>query len=277
MRSAIKEHVSSSPLNRLPSFANSPIFEEPLVGFASGDDPIFEQFKSVVAESHQMPRDVLPITQGPVSVVSIVLPISRETKLSNRLETGGPSLRWNHTRWQGQDYITDLSRYLVSLLKEMGHQAVAPELAESFQIHALPELASNWSQRHVAYAAGLGTFSLSDGLITPKGIAMRCLSIVTDIELLATPRPYADYQTNCLFYRDGSCKKCTERCPGGAITERGHDKERCRQVLFEFQRSFMEGARGEGYIGRYAGCGLCQTDVPCESRIPFAGQESADG
>jgi len=33
--------------------------------------------------------------------------------------------------------------------------------------------ASSWSERHAAYAAGLGTFSLNDALITPKGIAHR--------------------------------------------------------------------------------------------------------
>jgi len=29
-----------------------------------------------------------------------------------------------------------------------------------------------------------------------------------------------------------------------------------------------ESGREEGYIGRYPGCGLCQTKVPCESMIP---------
>jgi epoxyqueuosine reductase QueG len=32
---------------------------------------------------------------------------------------------------------------------------------------------SNWSERHAAYTAGLGTFGLCDGLITPLGKAMR--------------------------------------------------------------------------------------------------------
>ena len=32
---------------------------------------------------------------------------------------------------------------------------------------------SNWSERHIAYAAGLGTFSLSDGFIIERGIAHR--------------------------------------------------------------------------------------------------------
>lgn len=35
-------------------------------------------------------------------------------------------------------------------------------------------IASRWSERHAAYAAGLGTFSLSDGFISSRGIAHRC-------------------------------------------------------------------------------------------------------
>ena len=47
---------------------------------------------------------------------------------------------------------------------------------------------SNWSERHIAYAAGLGTFSLSDGFITERGIAHRCGSAVVGLELPASPR-----------------------------------------------------------------------------------------
>jgi epoxyqueuosine reductase QueG len=276
IEAAVREHAGSSPHNRLPAFGNTPIFEEPLAGFADGDDAIFEEYKNVVADFHRTPREVLPGIDGKLSVISVVLPVARETKLSNRLETEGPSRRWNHTRWQGQDYIAELSRHLVSLLEGLGHRTIAPEIAEGYEIRRLPELAANWSQRHAAYAAGLGTFSLSDGFITPRGVAMRACSVVTDLELPATPRAYAHYRANCLFYREGSCKKCAGRCPGGAITEAGHDKERCREVLFELQRPWLEGAHGEGYIGAYAGCGLCQTGVPCESMIPRSGQESAD-
>jgi len=35
--------------------------------------------------------------------------------------------------------------------------------------------ASSWSERHIAYVAGLGTFGFCDDLITPVGKAMRAL------------------------------------------------------------------------------------------------------
>jgi len=280
LEEAARAYVSSSPGNRLRAFSGTPIFDEPLVGFADGEDPIFTEYKTVIGEFHLTPREALrkQLTEIPgkdrselptVSVMSWVLPIARKTRLSNRRETEGPSLRWNHTRWDGQDFNLELSRYLVSLLEQMGQHAVAPELAPFYGIKRLSNgLASSWSQRHIAYAAGLGTFSLSDGFITPRGIAMRCGSVVTDLKLPASPRPYPNHLANCLFYVDGSCRKCIERCPYGAITEKGHDKEKCFEIMFVKQRPWMEGAHGEGYIGDYSGCGLCQTGVPCEDRIP---------
>jgi epoxyqueuosine reductase QueG len=203
-----------------------------------------------------------------------VLPFDKGIRISNRKQRRGPSLRWNHARWIGQDLNFELSGYVVSLLEGIGQRAVAPEMTPSFEMRELPNgLASTWSQRHVAYAAGLGTFGLSDGFITRRGIAMRCGSVVTDLKLPASPRPYADHYANCLFHTYGTCGRCMKRCPGDAISEAGHDKKRCLVILLIEQRPWLDGAHGEGYMGDYAGCGLCQTGVPCEHRIPPAPKE----
>ena len=276
----IKRFVRESPLNRLQAFDGEPIFEEPLVGFADGDDPIFQQYKTIIADFHLTPREMLTrhLTEvlgvvspevPSVSVICWVLRYSKEVRLSNRKETKGPSLRWNHGRWHGQDFAREQSRHVASLLEERGHRAMVPELSPLWRFRRLPNgIGSNWSQRHAAYAAGLGTFSLTDAFITPKGLCIRCNTVITDLKLPPTPRPYPNHMANCLFYVDGSCRRCMERCPGGAITEKGHDKERCRVVLLEEQKPYLEGAYGPGYIGDYAGCGLCLTKVPCEDRIP---------
>lgn len=279
---AIRKFVSSSPMNRLEAFEDAPIFEEPLIGFADGDDPLFEEYKKVVHKDHYSPREILtkhmtetlkveaPAFEN-VSVISFVLPVNRETLQSNAREKEGPSLRWNHTRWKGQDFITELSKHLVTVLEGVEVVALAPDLTPFFQIFRPPgTLASNWSHRHMAYAAGLGTFSLNDGFITPKGMAMRCGSVVTNIKLTPSARPYADHHANCLFYATGKCGVCIRRCPGDALSEEGHDKAKCLDILFVQQKPWIEGAHGPGYIGMYAGCGLCQTGVPCEHQIPVS-------
>ena len=69
-------------------------------------------------------------------------------------------------------------------------------------------MASQWSERHAAYASGLGTFGLCDGLITPKGKAVRFASVVTRIKVPPTQRPYKDHHAYCLHYAKGICGMC---------------------------------------------------------------------
>lgn len=277
---AIKQFVRESSANRLQSFGDAPIFEEPLIGFAAGDDPLFDEYKQVVHAEHFTPREILARhvretlnNEGPLpdtaSVVSFVLPANRETLRSNALEKEGPSLRWNHTRWLGQAFIDALSNDLAGLLESLGVPAVAPGASPFFKIMTVPGgFTSNWSQRHAAYAAGLGTFSLNEGFITARGMAMRLGSVVAGLKLIPSVRPYQHYRANCLFYRGIKCGRCITRCPGGALSEEGHDKLKCFNILYEKQAPWLKGEHGPGYIGQYAGCGLCQTGVPCANRIP---------
>lgn len=272
---AIQAHVAASPLNRLPGFPASPIFDEPLVGFADGDDPLFDAYKSVVAPEHLTPREALAVAAAGgsppgalphVGVVSWILPIAAETLHSNREMAGGPSLRWNRTRFAGEEFNDSLRRTVVSLLQETGFLAVAPGMGTAFRRTQGPYgLASVWSERHVAYAAGLGSFGLSDGLITARGIAHRCGSVVVGTGWPASPRPYSDHRQYCPYVHDGSCGACIGRCPAGAIGPDGHDKDRCQHYIRSMEAAWQ---RLAGYSGSYLSCGLCQTGVPCESRIP---------
>src|SRR5512145_2042678 len=142
---AIKTFVRENDANRLASFHGEPIFEEPLVGFAAGDDPLFDEYKKVVHEEHFTPREILARHHQEnlknagaepeiASVISFVLPANRETLRSNALEKEGPSLRWNHTRWLGQDFIDALSLHLADLLQSLGIEAVAPGVSPFFKI-----------------------------------------------------------------------------------------------------------------------------------------------
>jgi epoxyqueuosine reductase QueG len=84
------------------------------------------------------------------------------------------------------------------------------------------------------------------------------------MEIPATPRPYKGHQDYCLWFSQGSCKKCVERCPVEALSEKGHDKILCSRHVHETCKAYIVEHFGfEGYA-----CGLCQTGVPCESKIP---------
>jgi len=283
LEKVIKEYVAASPINRLIEFNDAPLFDEPIVAFADGDDLIFQTYKTIIDEFHMTPREVLekyirskewnyglkdPIEH--VSVISYVLPIPLETRDVERNAPYGGSRRKNHFRWLGEVFWRNLEHYVASLLEIMGHHAVAPGRSPFFQRKELADGARvNWSERHIAYAAGLGTFGLNGLLITRKGCAHFVESVVCDVALTPTPRTYDHYQAYCPFFKDKSCRKCIERCLVGAISEKGRDILICRHNLGQKQRAKLkELGLDEGYIGRAPTCGLCMTNVPCEDRIP---------
>jgi len=271
----IKTLARTSPFNRLPVMDNYTIFDEPLVQFADGDDPIFSEYKTIIDPTHLTPREALAkaFNKNPedmpvhLSVISWVLPFTSRIRESNRRHTLTPSRFWLNGYWYGKKFNDAIRKHMVKLLTEMGNMAVVPKFQPYFKeefVHIGEKgYYSNWSERHIAYAAGLGTFSLSDGFITERGIAHRCGSVVTDLVLPASPRTAQNPYSNCLFYVNGKCQACIVRCPGGAITEHGHDKIKC----LEHMRSKFHYLLEE-YTGGEEVCGLCQTKVPCEFKNP---------
>jgi epoxyqueuosine reductase QueG len=264
LRSEIKRFIADHPGNRLPG-SDSPYLDEPLVGFASATDQLFFDYRRIIGPFHLLPEELL---SGALSVVSWILPVGRFIRESNRLQTDLPSREWALTRTHGEMVNGDLRRHLVVWLEAQGHRAVAPQYSPLWQ--EFPDtpvgIASRWSERHAAYAAGLGTFSLSDGFISPRGIAHRCGSIISDLALEPTGRSAPDHLHNCLYYRNGGCGACIGRCPVGAISRSGHDKQRCRELVYGTAPEKLSALYGVPQTG----CGLCQTRVPCEAMVPPA-------
>jgi epoxyqueuosine reductase len=273
IRDLVETFIDTSPDNSLQNDGREKAFATPLVGFARADDPLFEAYKEHVGPFYMTPWEIFAITFGAaqvrpenLSVISYILPQTDATKADNRRETFYPSERWARARIFGEEVNVKLRKHLAAELNAKGCRAVAPALTPQFSMRISPKygLASTWSERHAAYAAGLGTFGLCDGMITPVGKAMRAGSVVVELELPASPRPYADHRAGCLFFSHGICKKCAARCPAGAITEAGKDKQLCLQHVRKTSVYVKEHFGFEGY-----GCGLCQTGVPCESGVPF--------
>lgn len=273
----MKDFVLNSPLNLIPGEEKMTIFYRPLVKFADGDDSLFTRYKTIISPTHMTPREALALASGKtpedlgekISVISWVLPVHEKTRKSNRKETRLPSRLWSHTRWFGEKLNDALRHYVVDVLNEMGYLAVAPTASPYFKMESNEKGPySNWSERHIAFAAGQGSFSLSDGFITEKGIAHRCGSVVTNLPLPVTQRTAESPYANCLFYFDGSCGKCIARCPAGAISEKGHDKNKCSVYCGEIGYSAVIRSGEYDLETSVAGCGLCQTGIPCEKGIP---------
>ncbi len=267
----IERFVAQSPDNRNPELGVTAYFSTPLVGFAAASDPLFAEFKNIIGDFYLTPRDILersfPDHTGAwdgASVVSWILPFSRTIRERNRSETFCSSKVWAFAKKYGEEMNGKLGEHLASCISGQGFCSVVPTLAPFYEVLQPDKtgFTSNWSERHVAYVAGLGTFGLSGGLITKRGIAVRCGSLVTGLQLKPTPRPYSSPHEYCLFYNSHQCGKCIERCPGGAISEEGHNQEQCMNHGAEIMQQC------ESFDPVMPTCCLCQTAVPCEEGIP---------
>jgi len=264
----------ASPANNLENGTGEPAWDDPQVAYARGDDPLFEQLRADIGAFYWTPAGAfkraypdVAIDSSELTVICYILPQTEATRLDQRIATKVPAERWARSRFHGEEFNCALRLHLAERLTQAGYPAVAPERLPEFDYRQSEQygLASNWSERHTAWVAGLGTFGLSDGLITRVGKAVRFGSVVAKIDLEATPRPYAGHQDWCLWYAKGTCGACMQRCPAEAISESGHDKPKC----FDYIRNVTSPYVHDNYGTGATPCGLCQVRIPCEDKAPL--------
>ena len=269
MTDRLAQFVAEHPHNAIQSsyaldqnLVGMPFFEAPLLGCASTEDPIFLQFHNdpvIIGPMFRLPEQWLP---GAKSVISFFLPFTKEIRDSNVDNLEAPSSAWLHGRVEGQDFLMEVCDQIVQWLQEEGYACVVPAGHPDFCTNrdpnrialGQPMFTSTWSERHVAFAAGLGTFSLTKHLITEKGVCGRFGSVITTAPLTPSPRPYTDPYEYCTF-----CGSCTRRCPVDALhVDTGKDMIACTALAEQHRATFFP---------RH-GCGKCQLNLPCTTRIP---------
>ena len=255
--------------------AGVPMVDPPIVAVADAADPWFARLRALLGAFYWTPDDALRTAFGDVTARSVIcwsLPVSAVAREANGRERELPARPWAYVRTFGAAVNRRLRHDVTAALLARGAAAVAPADCPAHTVADRPAtgLPANWSERHTAFVAGLGTFGLSGGLITARGIAHRLGSVVTDLPLPATERPYGDDPfALCLRTARGTCGACIDRCPAGSIGERPdqRDKTACRDWAYRVVA--QRGRSRFDWDGTY-GCGLCQTAVPCESCNPMA-------
>jgi epoxyqueuosine reductase QueG len=288
----LNEWFASSELNRFHvNYGRGRIFSDPIIGVARGDDPIIQRFKEVVDTDHLTPVELWSfegqrnIPASNLRIISVIFPyvdkVRKESK--NIIELPRvilPAEIYSVGRNYANAFKQETCIQVIQFLKGKGYNAISGMLSEAFNIMTKGRFYSTWSERHYAFAAGLGTFSLSEALITEVGCNVRFASIVTDAPLEVTPRKSDEIFANCLYYAKGTCRKCEERCPGKAIDENGHDKNKCYAYGQKISRkmnlrigSILKPHRrhinGEWKDQKPpVGCAFCQFTVPCMDKNP---------
>jgi len=273
IKKIIKDFVDQSPLNDMGFARREKIFDPPLVGYSSGADSLYDEYKSHIGPFYFSPLELFTKTfpdkkpaADDLSVISWIIPSTHATRREQAAQNRCPSERWARTRDLGEKFNNAIRIHVVEQLEAAGIEAVAPLLSPHWSRSDQGPYApcSNWSERHAAYAAGLGTFGLCDGLITPVGKAMRTGSVIAAVKIPPSTRPYDDHHAYCLHFTQDICRKCIPRCPVNALSEAGHNKKRCMKYT---ERTMHEYIKKEYGLETYA-CGLCQSWVPCTDKIP---------
>lgn len=270
----IRDFWANSPENTLANGSDEKAWDEPLVGYAAAVHPLFHQYATDLAPFYWTPQQAfqlafpeIPVRDEELSIISWILPQTAATRADQGQSTELPAERWARSRDYGERFNCALRLHLAATLSAAGYPAIAPERLPAFDYQRSERfgIASNWSERHTAHAAGLGTFGLSDGLITRRGKAVRIGSVVARIDLPATPHAYAQHQAWCLWYARGTCGACMRRCPADAITAAGHDKDKCFAYIRQVTAPYAQKTFGT----KATPCGLCQVRIPCEARNPL--------
>lgn len=246
--------------DKTPEYVGMRFFLPPILSVGRADDPLFEEIRKpqVVGPHHRLPTDWLP---GAKSVISLFLPFTERVVTSNTRDPGMPSYEWLFTRVDGQQHLLATGELAADALRREGYQAVVPQTDDRYVMRTspmqtelpIPTWSSNWSERHVAFVTGLGTFGRMTNFITRRGCCGRFISIVTDWETEPDTRDYTDVYDYCT-----GCGVCFENCPAGALSMAGKDIRKCSEYLRSISAKVAP---------RY-GCGKCQSGLPCSVERP---------
>ena len=187
--------------------ADFAIWQDPLVGFASVDDVLFNKLKEVVSPTHAAPTDLLPTAK---TVVVYFLPFIKDIPKSNR-KGDIASFEWASAYVKTNQLIIALNDHLEAFFHQAGYKSKVLPPTHNFDTKTL---ISDWSHKHVAYIAGLGNFGHHHQIITKKGCCGRLGSIITEAPLNRSERSGSEH---CLNRYNNSCRVCQQRCPVDAI------------------------------------------------------------
>lgn len=224
---------------------------EPLVAFAAADDELFASLRQRVSPSHALPAELLPEAR---TVIVYFIPFA-DNVIESNIPGKGCSREWAVAYIETNKLILDLNCFLHDQLEKLGYKSAVTPATHNFDPK---KLISDWSHRHIAYIAGLGSFGLNNMLITEKGCCGRLGSLVTDLVIEPARR---SGEENCLFRQRGLCGNCAAKCVMGALAPEGFDRHSCYAMCLENADRYAE-------IGLADVCGKCLVGMPCSKINP---------
>lgn len=223
----------------------------PLIKFADAEDQLFYDLKNIIRESHVLPTDILKDAK---TVIAFFLPFEKDIANSN-IDGKYSSKKWAKAYVETNQLISKLNIFIEKELKDFGYNSSVIPATHNFDENTL---ISDWSHRHAAYIAGLGSFGINNMLITEKGCAGRVGTIISDIVIEVSSRNEKEY---CLNKAGFNCSKCVDRCVNNSLKIESFDRFKCYELLLENDRFHSELLLTDV-------CGKCCVDLPCSFKNP---------
>mgnify|MGYP000291173647 CR=1 FL=1 len=252
----MKEKIEASIKEYVKNYADrdeiKSTWRTPLTAYADAKDPLFLKMKEIISPTHSLPTDLLDKAK---TVITFFLPFTERINKSN-IEKRLSSKEWAVAYIETNQLISELNKHIKQLLSKEGFESTVIAATHNFKEE---ELISDWSHRHAAYIAGLGTFGINNMLITEKGCAGRVGSIITDLKLPPTKRKDVEY---CLYKKDGSCGICADRCVTEALKRNSFDRFICYDLCLENMDHHSD-------LDVADVCGKCCVNLPCTTQNPI--------
>ena len=186
------------------------------------------------------------------SVCAFFLPFAPEIVQANARDELAAA-EWARAYVETNALLADICAMLGD---ELGRKGIAVAWEPPTHNFDPVRLVSAWSHKSIAAIAGLGEFGHHQMLITEAGCAGRFGSVVLDVAIPPSA-PNKGPEESALCTYDQGCRACIRRCPAGALTEEGFDRNQC------YAQCLVNDAQWPQWLADV--CGKCATG-PCAIR-----------
>jgi len=252
MHNKIIENIKSTAADYEKNYALQKTWKEPLVEIIPAHDEQLKTLKHTVSAGHFLPHDILPDAK---SIISFFIPFQERIVESN-IKGVMASEEWAAAYSRTNDLIAAVSDNIEILMTQNGWKTGKIPATHNFDTE---NLISNWSHRHIAYIAGLGTFGINNMLITKNGCCGRFGSIIVNYELPEDKTHTTSEK--CLNKLNGSCGICQRKCIVNAFENNAYDRHKCYEQC-------LKNAEYHAKIGYADVCGKCLASLPCSTKEP---------
>ena len=229
------------------------MWKEPIIEIISAENERFYSLKQSVSPEHLMPNDILSDAK---SIISFFIPFE-ETVVKSNIRGTLVSKEWVLAYIKTNDLINEINNKIELLMNKNRYKAGKIPATHNFDEE---KLISNWSHRHIAHIAGIGTFGINNMLITKNGCCGRFGSIIINYKQEKYKQDIV-IKEKCLNKANGKCGICRKKCIVNAYENNNFNRRKCYEKCLENAGYYKS-------IGFADVCGKCLVGLPCSMKKP---------